>query len=135
MPARPQRRRLRCQQLSDLPKTQARPDFQRCHGVSPSPNSVFHESNSMITLDYSILLIGDKPALLDYSRAILDEVRAEIDKSTDKINGKVQRAEQMKVHTMFVIGKRDMEANASVSASTAREISAPNRARKPSRRF
>jgi len=64
-----------------------------------------------------ILTIGDEPQLLDYSRAILDElrshqVRAEIDPSTDKINGKIQRAEQMKVHTMFVIGKRDMEANA-----------------------
>ena len=32
--------------------------------------------------------------------------------SADKINGKIQRAEQMKVHTMFVIGKRDMEADA-----------------------
>ena len=40
------------------------------------------------------------------------QVPAEIDHSTDKINGKIQRAEQMKVHTMFVIGKRDMEANA-----------------------
>ncbi len=40
------------------------------------------------------------------------QVPAEIDDSTDKINGKIQRAEQMKVHTMFVIGKRDMEANA-----------------------
>jgi threonyl-tRNA synthetase len=64
-----------------------------------------------------ILTIGDEPQLLDYSRAILDElrshqVRAETDTSTDKINGKIQRAEQMKVHTMFVIGKRDMEANA-----------------------
>jgi threonyl-tRNA synthetase len=64
-----------------------------------------------------VLTIGDEPQLLDYSRAILDElrshqVRAEIDPSTDKINGKIQRAEQMKVHTMFVIGKRDMEANA-----------------------
>jgi threonyl-tRNA synthetase len=64
-----------------------------------------------------ILTIGDEPQLVDYSRAILDElrghqVRAEIDASTDKINGKIQRAEQMKVHTMFVIGKRDMEANA-----------------------
>jgi threonyl-tRNA synthetase len=64
-----------------------------------------------------ILTIGDEPQLLDYSRAILDElrthqVRAEIDTSTDKINGKIQRAEQMKVHTMLVIGKRDMEANA-----------------------
>jgi len=62
-----------------------------------------------------ILTIGDEPQLLDYSRAILKElrahqVRAEIDISTDKINGKIQRAEQMKVHTMFVIGKRDMEA-------------------------
>jgi threonyl-tRNA synthetase len=64
-----------------------------------------------------ILTIGDDPKLLDYARSILNElrahqVRAEIDESSDKINGKVQRAEQMKVHTMFVIGKRDMEANA-----------------------
>ena len=62
-----------------------------------------------------ILTIGDEPELLDYARAILNElrghqVRAEIDTSTDKINGKIQRAEQMKVHTMFVIGKRDLEA-------------------------
>jgi threonyl-tRNA synthetase len=40
------------------------------------------------------------------------QVRPEIDKSTDQINDKIQRAEQMKVHTMFVIGKRDMEAGA-----------------------
>jgi threonyl-tRNA synthetase len=64
-----------------------------------------------------ILPIGDEPELVRYSRGILDElrahyVRAEIDETTDKINGKVQRAEQMKVHTMLVIGKRDMEANA-----------------------
>ena len=64
-----------------------------------------------------ILPIGDEAPLLDYARAILNElraqqVRAEIDDSTDKINGKIQRAEQMKVHTMLVIGKRDMEANA-----------------------
>jgi threonyl-tRNA synthetase len=32
--------------------------------------------------------------------------------STDKIDGKIQRAEQMKVHTIFVIGKRDMDADA-----------------------
>jgi len=64
-----------------------------------------------------ILTIGDDAKLLDYARSVLNElrahqVRAEIDESTDKINGKIQRAEQMKVHTMFVIGKRDMEANA-----------------------
>jgi threonyl-tRNA synthetase len=64
-----------------------------------------------------LLTIGDEPQLLEYARAILNElrshqVRAEIDISTDKINGKIQRAEQMKVHTMFVIGNRDMEAKA-----------------------
>jgi threonyl-tRNA synthetase len=64
-----------------------------------------------------ILTISDEPKLMDYARSILNELRAhevrtEIDESSDKINGKIQRAEQMKVHTMFVIGKRDMEADA-----------------------
>jgi threonyl-tRNA synthetase len=64
-----------------------------------------------------ILTVGDEPALVDYARKIDKElkekfVRSDVDLSTDKINGKIQRAEQMKVHTMFVIGKRDMEANA-----------------------
>jgi threonyl-tRNA synthetase len=64
-----------------------------------------------------ILTISDDPKLTDYARSILNElrahqVRAEIDTSADKINGKIQRAEQMKVHTMFVIGKRDMDADA-----------------------
>jgi threonyl-tRNA synthetase len=64
-----------------------------------------------------ILTIGDDAKLVEYAMSILKElranqVRAEIDKSTDQINGKIQRAEQLKVHTMFVIGKRDMEAGA-----------------------
>src|SRR5438034_3897006 len=64
-----------------------------------------------------ILPIGDDAKVLDYSMSILNElraqqVRAEIDKSSDNINGKIQRAEQLKVHTMFVIGKRDLEADA-----------------------
>ena len=64
-----------------------------------------------------ILPIGDDAKVLDYSMLILNElrahqVRAELDDSTDKINGKIQRAEHMKVHTMFVIGKRDMDADA-----------------------
>jgi len=64
-----------------------------------------------------ILPIGDDAKVLEYSMSILNQlrahqVRAEIDESSDKINGKIQRAEQMKVHTMFVIGKRDMDANA-----------------------
>jgi threonyl-tRNA synthetase len=64
-----------------------------------------------------ILPIGDDVKVLDYSMSILNElrthqVRAEIDKGSGNINGKIQRAEQMKVHTMFVIGKRDMDADA-----------------------
>src|SRR5437660_9746638 len=64
-----------------------------------------------------ILPISDDAKVLDDSLAIFNElgshqVRAEIDTSSDNINGKIQRAEQMKVHTMFVIGKRDMDANA-----------------------
>src|SRR5881396_1261588 len=64
-----------------------------------------------------ILTISDDAKLIDYSMSILQElrahqVRAEIDKSSDQINGKIQRAEQMKVHTMFVIGKRDLDADA-----------------------
>jgi threonyl-tRNA synthetase len=64
-----------------------------------------------------ILPIGDDAKVLDYARKINDELRAhqvrsDVDLSTDKINGKIQRAEQMKVHTMFVIGKRDLDADA-----------------------
>src|SRR3954462_3816686 len=64
-----------------------------------------------------ILAIGDEAPLLDYSRSVLDElrshqVRAELDSSTDHIKTKIANAEQMKVHTMLVIGNRDLEANA-----------------------
>jgi threonyl-tRNA synthetase len=64
-----------------------------------------------------ILPIGDEAPLLDYARAILDElrshqVRAVLDASTDHIKAKIANAEQMKVHTMLVVGNRDMEANA-----------------------
>jgi threonyl-tRNA synthetase len=64
-----------------------------------------------------ILTIGQDSKLIEYARSILNElrahqVRAKIDESSDKINGKIQRAEQMKVHTMFVIGKRDMNTDA-----------------------
>ena len=50
--------------------------------------------------------------IVELDELCTNQVRAEIDKSIDNINGKIQRAEQMKVHTMFVIGKRDMDANA-----------------------
>jgi len=64
-----------------------------------------------------ILTIGDEEPLADAGRALLaelraKEVRASLDTSSDKINGKIQRAEQSKVHTMLVIGKRDLDAGA-----------------------
>jgi threonyl-tRNA synthetase len=54
---------------------------------------------------------------VNYAKAIVAElragmVRAEGDYGTDKINGKIQRAEESKVHTMLVIGPRDVQAGA-----------------------
>jgi threonyl-tRNA synthetase len=62
-----------------------------------------------------VLTISDDEALVKYAKAIVAElrshmVRAEGDFGNDKINGKIQRAEEAKVHTMLVIGPRDMEA-------------------------
>jgi threonyl-tRNA synthetase len=64
-----------------------------------------------------ILPIGDEAPLLDYARSIQAELRAhqvrcELDASTDHIKSKIASAEQMKVHTMLVLGNRDLEANA-----------------------
>src|SRR5438105_4163625 len=64
-----------------------------------------------------VLTIGEEESLANYARAILEElranmVRAEGDYGPDKINGKIQRAEQAKVHTMLVVGPRDMQAGA-----------------------
>src|SRR5207244_11470751 len=63
-----------------------------------------------------VLTIGDDAALVDYAKSIVQELRANMvrgegDFGTDKINGKIQRAEQAKVHTMLVIGPRDMQAD------------------------
>src|SRR5215472_12854501 len=64
-----------------------------------------------------VLTIGDDENLITYAKSILAElranfIRAEGDFGNDKINGKILRAEESKVHTMLVIGKRDMESNA-----------------------
>jgi threonyl-tRNA synthetase len=62
-----------------------------------------------------VLTIGDEPALADYAKAITAElrsqmVRVEADYGPDNIKGKIQSAEVAKVHTMLVIGPRDMQA-------------------------
>ncbi len=64
-----------------------------------------------------VLPIGNEEPLVEYARGIQQElrasgVRAELDASNDHIKAKIANAEKMKVHTMLVIGTRDMEANA-----------------------
>jgi threonyl-tRNA synthetase len=64
-----------------------------------------------------VLTIGDDEPLVSYARSIVQElrngmVRAEGDFGADKINGKIQRAEQAKVHTMLVVGPRDLQSQA-----------------------
>ena len=62
-----------------------------------------------------VLTIGGEEPLINYANQIVNElrasfVRAEADCSTNKINGKIQDAETAKVHTMLVVGARDLEA-------------------------
>jgi threonyl-tRNA synthetase len=62
-----------------------------------------------------VLTVGDEPSLVQYARGIVADLRAGMvrcqgDFGSDKINGKILRAEQAKVHTMLVVGPRDMEA-------------------------
>jgi threonyl-tRNA synthetase len=64
-----------------------------------------------------VMTIADEEGLANYAQEILRElranrVRASGDFGPDKINGKIQRAERAKVHTMLVIGPRDVQANA-----------------------
>ena len=62
-----------------------------------------------------VLTLGDDAALVEYAKAIVTELRAQQvrvadDLGTDNIKGKIQNAEVAKVHTMLVIGPRDLEA-------------------------
>ncbi len=64
-----------------------------------------------------VLPINDDPEVVAFTDALVAELRAagvrcDKDASPDKVNAKVARAEQQKVHTMFVVGKRDVEAGA-----------------------
>jgi threonyl-tRNA synthetase len=64
-----------------------------------------------------VLTLGEDAALVDYAKAIVNElrgnmVRVEGNYSNDNIKGKIADAEEAKVHTMLVIGGRDMEAGA-----------------------
>src|SRR5260370_13718541 len=54
---------------------------------------------------------------LDYAKGIVNElraqmVRAELEFSNDKLQGRILRAEEARVHTMLVVGQKEHEANA-----------------------
>jgi threonyl-tRNA synthetase len=62
-----------------------------------------------------VITIGDDEKLLAYAKSIADELRANFvrvvsDFSSDPMKAKIAEAEKAKVHTMLVIGARDMEA-------------------------
>ena len=62
-----------------------------------------------------VLPISD--AQLDYAKAIVTElrsqmVRAELEFSNDKLQGRILRAEEARVHTMLIIGQKEQDANA-----------------------
>ncbi|MEI6278882.1 MAG: His/Gly/Thr/Pro-type tRNA ligase C-terminal domain-containing protein, partial [Verrucomicrobiae bacterium] len=64
-----------------------------------------------------VITIGGEQPLVDYAKEIhrelrAHEVRAALDLSNDPMKAKIADAEKMKVHTMLVIGNRDMEAGA-----------------------
>ena len=64
-----------------------------------------------------VLTLNDDEPLVNYAKAITQELRAnfvrvEGDYSPNPVKAKIADAEEAKVHTMLVIGGRDMEANA-----------------------
>ena len=81
-----------------------------------------------------VLTIGDDEPLVAYGKSIVAElrqaqVRAEGDFTSNKINGKVQDAERSKVHTMLVVGQRDLDAgNVSVRLHGKGNVGAKPRA-------
>ena len=64
-----------------------------------------------------VITLNDDAALINYAQPIVNElranmVRADADFSATPFKAKIANAEQLRVHTMLVIGGRDMEAGA-----------------------
>jgi len=62
-----------------------------------------------------IITLNDDAALIDYCQPIVTELRANMvrvegDFSATPIKAKISEAEQARVHTMLVVGGRDVEA-------------------------
>jgi threonyl-tRNA synthetase len=64
-----------------------------------------------------VITLNDDAALIDYAKPIVNELRAamvrvEADFSATPIKAKIANAEEARIHTMLVIGPRDVEAGA-----------------------
>jgi threonyl-tRNA synthetase len=64
-----------------------------------------------------VLTLGGEEPLVNYAKAIVAELRANMvrvegDFGTDPIKAKIANAEIARVHTMLVIGGRDLDAGA-----------------------
>ena len=64
-----------------------------------------------------VITLNDDEALINYAKSIVAELRANMvrvdsDFSATPFKAKISNAEQLRVHTMLVIGGRDMEASA-----------------------
>ena len=64
-----------------------------------------------------VITLTDYAALIDYAQPIVNELRANMvrvdaDFSATPFKAKISNAEQLRIHTMLVIGGRDMEAGA-----------------------
>jgi threonyl-tRNA synthetase len=81
-----------------------------------------------------VLTIGEDAAVVDFAKALVAELRANFVRATgdygpDKINGKVLDAEKARVHTMLVVGPRDVAAgNVSVRLHGKGNVGAKPRA-------
>ena len=62
-----------------------------------------------------VITLNDDAALIEYAKPIVNELRANMvrvdaDFSATPFKAKISNAEQLRVHTMLVIGGRDMDA-------------------------
>jgi threonyl-tRNA synthetase len=64
-----------------------------------------------------VITLNDDAALIEYGKGIVNELRANMvrvdaDFSATPFKAKISNAEQLRAHTMLVIGGRDLEAGA-----------------------
>ena len=96
---------------------------ERFIGGSQSPASSrrrLHAGNFPLWLapdQVRVITLNDDEALINYAKPIVAELRAtmvrvDADFSSTPFKAKISNAEQLRVHTMLVIGGRDMESGA-----------------------